>query len=755
MSRGTRTVPRSPGSLVRGGGRIVRAGLFVALALVALTLSVPSTALAFGPDLNLSCKITGDDNYSHDSPGASGESIIPAVQQWSDSGQTGENLNDTSGMITGAVKLPNSPDRYTFYEMNAMRGMVWTGTFKGRGDASRNNGEDDTGADNCSVMDFVNNGVANMVFNGTKILSRAAISIKELASNPSPLRGLYKGRNDAVTTLQENVFRPAVPVMIALTGIWVFTKWRRQEMREVWSGVGWATLTTIAVVALLAGSGQNSNYHKVINEADAGIANFNSMLAETVLAGVSGKMQPPCDLPDTEEYNRGLRSSSCAMYDTLVFRPWALGQFGEAGANCVFKKEGGAKLNEGVCELGSAKGECDFGQGVRCEDLRVAQAVSQSTTNFDQFPLKGDRQDIDKETKQWMPIRIQIAGGYNLGYPDKSPRVADQHVYAVPFNDWAGRNAGGRVGLAFYSLVAALIVGIMVIVLSALTLLWHAVTLILIIMLPLIATLGIHPSQQKLLKGWLQSFIHSFVLRAGFGIILTVLLLLYQMILPARIPLGMQLLMLLLVTVAVVMMLKKLIGGAYSPKIAGAEDALGVGDMPGAVAGKAVPMLGAVGQKGAGAAKATGRVAAGAAGRGAAAVGRGMDKKLNKGRLQKGGWLAEANPKRKQRQNAQKGAVVAEDAYQQAMGRQGNPSEESGQQAPRRTGRVSQGNTTPPPPATPAPAPAPPQPAPQAEQPRPPRVQPPQQPATQPPAQTQPPQLPPQQPPRDGSRMPR
>ncbi|MFM9662911.1 hypothetical protein ACKI2B_46830, partial [Streptomyces scabiei] len=82
------------------------------------------------------------------------------------------------------------------------------------------------------------------------------------------------------------------------------------------------------------------------------------------------------------------------------------------------------------------------------------------------------------------------------------------------------------------------------------------------------AALGIHPSQQKLLKGWLETFIHAFVLRAGFGVILAVLLVLYQMILPADIALATQLLMLILVTVAVVMMLKKLLAGNFSPEIA-------------------------------------------------------------------------------------------------------------------------------------------------------------------------------------------
>ncbi|MFF5934584.1 hypothetical protein [Streptomyces sp. NPDC012508] len=756
MSRGTRIVPRSPGNLVRGAGRIVRAGLFLVLALVALTLSVPDTAQAFGPDLNLSCKITGDDNYSRDNPGANGESIIPAVNQWEKTGQTGEDINDTRGMVTGAVPMSKSPDRYTFYEINGMRGLIWTGTFKSRPDAAVPTGKDGSGADNCSVMDFVNNGVANMVFNGTKILSRGAISIKELASNPSPLRGLYEGRNAAVTTLQNNVFRPAVPAMILLTGIWVFTKWRRQEMREVWSGVGWACLTTIAVVALLAGGGQNSNYHKVIDQADAGIANFNSLLAEAALAGVSGEMQAPCDMNKDEKTNRGLRASSCAMYDTLAFRPWALGQFGEKGANCIFRNDGG-KLSNGACVPASTSTKCEYGLGVRCEDLRVVQAASQSMTNFDYPPDgKGKPKAIDKEREKWMPIRMDIAGGEQNEIKKEKDLPPDQNIYPVPFGDWAGHNAGGRVGLAFYSLIAALIVGVMVIVLSALTLLWHSVTLILIILLPLVATLGIHPSQQKLLKGWLQTFIHSFVLRAGFGVILTVLLVLYQMILPARIPLGMQLLMLLLVTVAVVMMLKKLIGGAYSPKIAGAEDGLGVGDMPGAVAAKAVPMAGSVGQA---AAKGTGRVAG--------SVARGMDNAVLKGRLRKGGWIPQNNSGRQQRKTAREARVIHNDSFQSAEANikrrkdEANGSEQSptSQEARRHTGRVSQAGTTPPPAANPTPAPAQqqpaPQPAPQPAQPRPPRAQPPQQPVAQQPTQPNPPQLPPQRPPGDGNRLPR
>ncbi|MEV7541341.1 hypothetical protein [Streptomyces sp. NPDC089915] len=706
--RGTAAGTPSLRDRAGGVGRAVRAGVFLVLALIALSLAVPGTARAE----DFACSFTGNDSYSRDNPGASGEFLIPAVNQWENEAKRAKNLNDTTGMVTGAVRMPEAPERYTFYELNAMRGMNWSMTFRGSGNASDENGTVGSGADHCSIMDMINNGVANMVFMGTKYLARTAISIKELASNPSPLSGLYTGRDNVVGTIKDHVFIPAVPVMIMLTGFWVFAKWRKGEMREAWSGVGWASLTTVAVVALLTGG----NYVNMINQADAGIAQANSLFSEAVLSGASGKSQSPCDLEG--DYNRGLRISSCSMYDTLVFRPWALGQFGEHGTNCIFKKSGGARIDGGACVPASAGTTCSFGKGARCEDVRVKQAVSQSTTNKDAFPgADGEEKRVssgDKETKEWMPIRQDMAGGPGKGYPSD---FKDQRIYPVSFDEWAGKNSGARVGLAVYSVFAALIVGVMVIVLSALTLLWHAVTLIMIIMLPLIATLGIHPSQQKLLKGWLQTFIHSFVLRAGFGIILTVLLVLYQMILPAKISIGMQLLMLLLVTVAVVMMLKKLLSGAYSPQIAGAQDALGVGDMANTVGGK-------LGQyapgAAAGVAKTTGRVAGktaagvakpvGTAMRktGAAAI-RGMDKRGNRERLMKGGWIAPRNAKRDQRRSAAQSAEMQQHNYEQMKATQaGQPSSESER---RESGRVSLGSpstsSTPPPPGPPPPAPAP------------------------------------------------
>ncbi|MGW2614713.1 hypothetical protein [Streptomyces sp. NPDC001500] len=695
------------GRRIRKAGVAVRAGLFLVLALIALTLAAPSSAYA-----DFACNFTGDDSYHMDSPGSNGEGIMPAVAQWQNDGGS-QNLGDQTGTVKGSFKVePDQAKHYTLYELNGMRGLDWSMTFKGKGDASEDNGSWGSGADSCEVMDYVNNGIADAVFYGTKLLTRFSISIKEMASNPSPFSGLYTGRDNVVTTLRDNVLKPALTVMILLVGFWVFAKWRKGDMREVWAGVSWTALTVIAVMAFLTGN----NYDKVVQSSDEWIASANSALSSTVLAGVSGRMQSPCDLPDNgrnESGEVGLRLSSCAMYDTLAFRPWALGQFGDVGANCVFRKDSGGEVSaqDGTCTFTSGtKYDCYWGDKntPRCGDLRVRQAVAQSWTNMDD--QRGDDKPDGDKFGDWEDIRKEIAGGEH---------VPDKKIYPVAFNDWAGKNATDRVGIAFYSLVAAFIVGVMVLALSALTLLWHAVTLILVMLLPLVATLGIHPSQQKLLKSWLETFIHSFVLRAGFGVILTVLLVLYQMILPAQIALGTQLLMLLLVTVAIVMMLKKLMSGNFTPQVAGGEDALGIRDGANATFDKAAVLAPGLAI---GSARATGRVAGntargtaratGSAARGGAWA---LDRFANKGRgraaLQKRGWLGQS--KREQRQTAHRSAEAARDA-QETRNQQSQAEAPPSAPAPKRGRRVSDsgGKQTP---QSSTPAESRPSPAPQAQ----------------------------------------
>ncbi|MGW2909115.1 hypothetical protein ACWC9X_01480 [Streptomyces asoensis] len=680
------------GRRIRKAGVAARAGLFVVLALIALSLAAPSAAYA-----DFACNFTGDESYHMDSPGSNGEGIMPAVAQWQEGGGS-ENLGDQKGTVKGSFKVePDQAKHYTLYELNGMRGLNWSMTFKGKGDASEDNGSWGSGADSCQVMAYVNNGIADAVFYGTKVLTRFSISIKEMASNPSPFSGLYTGRDNVVTTLRDNVLKPAVAVMILLVGLWVFTKWRKGDMREVWAGVSWTALTVIAVMAFLTGN----NYDKVVQSSDEWIASANSALSSTVLAGVSGRMQSPCDLPDNgknESGEVGLRLSSCAMYDTLAFRPWAMGQFGDVGANCIFRKDSGGKVSveDGTCTFNSdTKYDCYWGDEStpRCGDLRVRQAVAQSWSNMDD-QRGDDRPDGDK-FGEWEDIRKEIAGGEH---------VPDEKIYPVAFNDWAGKNATDRVGIAFYSLVAAFIVGVMVLVLSALTLLWHAVTLILVMLLPLVATLGIHPSQQKLLKSWFETFVHSFVLRAGFGVILTVLLVLYQMILPAQIALGTQLLMLLLVTIAIVMMLKKLLGGNFTPQVAGGEDMLGIRDAAGKVTAMAPGLAAST-------AKTSGRVAGGGAKGVASMADRVVTGGKGRGKMQQWGWVGQS--KREQRKTQNRAAETTRMKYEQTReefeARQ-TPEAET-PPAPRRGGRVSGGTGQPAPqPSTPTesrPAPAP------------------------------------------------
>ncbi|WP_327728502.1 hypothetical protein OG250_19285 [Streptomyces sp. NBC_00487] len=663
-------------------GVAARAAVFVALGVIALSLSTPQSANAIFD----TCDWTSDSiNQKADMPGAA-ENIFPSVQQWSGKRE----------LVSGAVRLPGDPGDYTVYELGAMRGLNWASTQQSQDQAKEGERGENADDDDCSVQNEIYNSIAQMVFDLSKFITRASISIKEISSNPSPLAALYEGTvegdNSVVDRLNDNVFKLAVPTMIMLTGIWVFGKWRKGDMREVWAGVGWAAFVVIAVSAFLV----DNNYTRVVETADSGIAQGNAALTEAVLGGAVDDIDPPCDLAANAP-QRGMRISSCAMYDTLAFRPWAIGQFGDPGKKRMEYK---------------GSDTCDFGDKARCTDLRAKQVNVQSVTNFDYY-------------KDWSGVDGGVMKHKENQYGELRNYIAKNEKSRV-YEQWSGHKPGNRITMGIYALIASLIVGIMVVVLSALTLLWHSVTLIMIILLPLVAIISIHPTQQKLLRGWWQTFVHSFVLRAGFGVILTILLLFYQLILPLSVPLGMQLLMLLLVTISVVMLLKNLLSGKFSPQVAGAEDALGVGDAANATFNKAAAVAPGLAVS---TARTTGRVAGSTAkgvGRTAGSTARGgawaVDKVFAKGKyrdkMQQRGWLGQS--KREQRKDAYLARADARDlresrARDSGDGAQPEPEGQTST-APRRSGRVSgssgtqtttQPTPTPTPTPTPAPAPAP------------------------------------------------
>ncbi|MGW1779285.1 hypothetical protein ACWCQQ_09090 [Streptomyces sp. NPDC002143] len=653
-------------------GVAARAMLFLVLGVIALSFSAPQPAQA----LFDTCDWTSDSiNQKADMPGPAAENIFPSVMQW----------DGKRELVAGATRMDGPASKYTVYELSAMRGLNWASTQQNQDqakDGKRGNSADD---DQCSLQNEIYNSIAQAIFDMSKIMSRAAISIKEISSNPSPLAALYDGTvsgdDSVVDRLNNGVFKLAVPTMILLTGLWVFGKWRKGDMREVWAGVGWAAFVVIAVSAFLV----NGNYVAVVQTADSGIAQGNAALTEAVLDGAVDGVNPPCDLPDNAP-QRGMRISSCAMYDTLAFRPWAIGQFGDPGKAPMEYK-------------GTEK--CDFGSGKRCTDLRVKQVIVQSVTNIEyyqdpsQAEIEQDESDIIKaKENQYGELRNYVA-------TNEDSRIYEQ---------WAGHKPANRISIGVYALVASLIVGLMVIVLSALTLLWHAVTLIMVILLPLVAIISIHPTQQKLLRGWWQTFVHSFVLRAGFGVILTVLLLFYQLILPLQIPLGMQLLMLLLVTIAVITLLRNLLSGKFSPQVQGADDALGVGEAASASSSKLVDKTaGLITPKDGTAGRVTSRVAHGAARR--------FDDKVLGGKLQRGGHLERS--KRDQNKTAYESAQMTHKNYKGEFEKPKEPGDDLRKVTRPRSGRVAsqttqgQRNDAGPAPqaeAQPAPRPAAPQP---------------------------------------------
>lgn len=71
--------------------------------------------------------------------------------------------------------------------------------------------------------------------------------------------------------------------------------------------------------------------------------------------------------------------------------------------------------------------------------------VSQSMTNID---VANEASTRDKYKKDWYSVRQDMAGGKGSNQESEDPK---KRVYPVAFDEWAGRDAGNRIGLAVYS----------------------------------------------------------------------------------------------------------------------------------------------------------------------------------------------------------------------------------------------------------------------------------------------------------------
>ena len=235
-------------------------------------------------------------------------------------------------------QLPALPaGDYTLYEIAGLRGLNWW-TIPLTPDGKNRD---------CDLWNYVWSEAGNLVFTANKVLLQVVIATKEAAASNNPLSFLYDDAAGAVSTVFSAFFVPVATLMLILAGIWAAVAALRQKgLRALIGAIGAAA----AIMALggfmysVLSTGTNG-FRSVAAIADESISQVNAAATNALFDNLTGNTGA-CSLPeDTGSAVRGQRLTSCILADSLAYRPWAVGQFGGAGANPIPVPEGWTVLH--------------------------------------------------------------------------------------------------------------------------------------------------------------------------------------------------------------------------------------------------------------------------------------------------------------------------------------------------------------------------------------------------------------------------
>lgn len=455
---------------------------------------------------------------------------------------------DTMDKISG---LPGGD--YTLYEVAGLRGLSWWTI------PLTPNGSDR----NCSVWAYMWTWAANGLFTVNKVLLQVTISIKEAASTSSPLAFLYDDTQSTVSTLFVAFFVPIACLMLLFTAVYA-------GIRSIKEGHARFLLSSL-LVFIAVGLGatlmyglattDGNGFRSALKVTDEFIAGINDMSAQVLLDELADG-QGNCQLPDQADVPaRGQRITSCVLADTLAYRPWAIGQFGGAGASPIPLPQLPAPASVKVL---------DVKPGVRVGSSIPPMSTSLTAT----LPCYVDFHGCNELRSYLIAQHGGISIGGRFSGSDGSAWCVTTLTGGVTFNmfgngitipnyvgcspmwqvfwvlagsDYSAATAySGDVGMArvsqaLVSIIGTLVAGIAVLITALLTMLWHGKTFGLWLIGPFKLAISVSKSSVRMAKEWAADLVWAQACRIAYGILLTIVILVIAFLLQSTLPFGLRL----------------------------------------------------------------------------------------------------------------------------------------------------------------------------------------------------------------------
>ncbi|RAY14399.1 hypothetical protein DPM19_15685 [Actinomadura craniellae] len=355
----------------------------------------------------------------------------------------------------------------------------------------------------CSdAMAMMGNALANTTFTLVRAIDRTTISVYQAAASES-LLGWLKRTVDGVISGIGKTFNAQYWAWVVILGAMWLAWWGlvRRRASKVAEGTIWMVAAMVALIWLVARPGDFTTLGTKVSEATS--AAFNAALPQSDTKGTTCIPSPSGRDPVSSTEVDATTRNANGLWVALVCKPWLMGEFGTTDPNAKIVKENADKL-------------------------LWSQAVDLSETHG------GQKVDLGKKADAYKEVTENIKEDYPGVYPV-----------------FQGKQWTSRLAVSFGALFAALVAGMLILVIAIALIVVKISFLLLLVAGPIFLGIGIHPGIGRVIAiRWLELLLSMLLKQAALIGVLALLLWSYGLILGETLPWGLQILLIALVTFA-------------------------------------------------------------------------------------------------------------------------------------------------------------------------------------------------------------
>ena len=370
----------------------------------------------------------------------------------------------------------------------------------------------------CSDMtSLIGNNVAGMVFDAAKSIDRVTITVYQSAAGNNILTWLQDAVDKLISALGNAIYFPYLAPVVILGAIWL--AWQgliRKRATRTIEGTLWMVVACVAAIALIGRPAAFTGVGTTVSNGVTGVLNtaFSKLPAPASSNCLPVQQGDPQSVSGNFAFTSGnalVDENANELWSVLVCKPWL---YGELGSTAYATSAGGQQTV--VNKYG--------------RQLLWSQAIAAN------------------ETPSTALVQAKQATYSGIA---SSMQQQDPAVYPL----FQGNQWTTRLEIAFAAMFAALVAGLLILLIALTLIVLKLGFLLLLVAGPFFLIVGTHPGFGRVIAiRWFEMLVGVLMKSAAVAIVLSVLLYCYSLIMGTAdtvLPWALKILMIALVTVAV------------------------------------------------------------------------------------------------------------------------------------------------------------------------------------------------------------